>query len=91
MFKSASLKVVGETRLHCESCEQRVARVLGTLTGVQRVNAHANSQRIEVLFDPATLELATIVERLSMLGYTIETMENAAIPKGEQALLGQPK
>ena len=56
MFKAVSFRVIGDPRLHCESCEQRVVRVLKSLTGIQQVSADAASQRIEVLFDPAELE-----------------------------------
>ena len=81
MFKTASFRVICDPRLHCESCEQRVARVLKSLTGIQQVSADAMSQRIEVLFDPAKLEESAIVERLGLFGYTIETMRPAAHPK----------
>lgn len=73
MVKSVSLKVVGDPQLHCESCEQRVVRVLKTLAGVQQVSADASTQRIEVLLDPSQVKPATIVERLALLGYTTET------------------
>lgn len=81
MVKTVSYHVIGDPQLHCESCEQRVVRVLKTLTGIQQVSADAASQRIEVLFDPAKLEESAIVERLGLFGYTIETMRPAAHPK----------
>ncbi|TAL72042.1 MAG: cation transporter [Rhodanobacter sp.] len=73
MFKSVSLKVVGDPQLHCESCEQRVVRVLKTLAGVRQVSADASTQRIEVLLDPSQVKPETLVERLGLLGYTTET------------------
>ncbi len=84
MFKSVSLKVVGDPQLHCESCEQRVARVLKTLAGVQQVSADASTQRIEVLFDLAQVKPATIVERLGVLGYTTETAAPVAHAQMQQ-------
>lgn len=78
MFKTVSFRVIGDPRLHCESCEQRVVRVLTSLTGIRQVSADAASQRIEVLFDPAELEESAIVDRLGLLGYTTETAGPAA-------------
>ncbi len=69
MFKSVTFDVVGEQRLYCEACEQRVARLLTTLQGVGQVRARADGQRIEVLFDAAVLEPRSIAERLSEAGY----------------------
>ncbi|MBN8736353.1 MAG: heavy-metal-associated domain-containing protein [Xanthomonadales bacterium] len=90
MFKSASLKVVGASKLHCESCEQRVVRVLNALKGVERVRADASSQRIEILFDPGALATDAIVERLALLGYTTEPAERTAMDS-EQVTPGQPR
>lgn len=84
MLKSVSLKVVGDPQLHCESCEQRVIRVLKTLAGVRQVNADASTQRIEVLCDLAQAKPATIVERLGLLGYTTETTASLAHPPIQQ-------
>lgn len=84
MFKSVSLKVVGDPQLHCESCEQRVVRVLKTLAGIQQVSADASTQRIEVLLDPFQVKPATIVERLGLLGYTTETTAPMAHPRAQQ-------
>lgn len=89
MFKLASLKVIGDAKLHCESCEQRVARVLNTLEGVKQVSADAASQRIEVLFDPTVLKTAAIVERLGLLGYATEPAGPTASQGGERVARGQ--
>jgi len=69
MFKSITFEVIGDQRLHCESCEQRVQRLLKALEGVAQVRAHARNQRIEVLFDRAVLEPTAITERLGKAGY----------------------
>lgn len=84
MSKSISLRVVGDPQLHCESCEQRVARVLKSLTGIQQVRADAASQRIEVLFDPAQVGPSAIVERLDLLGYATETTRSATHPENSR-------
>lgn len=69
MLKSVTFEVTGEQRLHCEACEQRVARLLKTVEGVGQVRANADGQRIDVLFDAAVLDPASIAQRLSAAGY----------------------
>jgi copper chaperone len=69
MFKTITFEVIGDQRLHCETCEQRVERLLKALQGVGQVRAQAHNQRIEVLFDTAALEATAIAERLSKAGY----------------------
>ncbi len=69
MLKSMTFEVVGDQRLTCEGCEQRVERLLKTLQGVGQVRAQAHNQRIEVLFDAALLEANAIAERLGEAGY----------------------
>ena len=69
MYKSIAFEVIGEQQLHCESCEQRVGRLLEALPGVGQVRAQAHNQRIEGLFDASALEPAAIAERLAQVGY----------------------
>jgi copper chaperone len=69
MFKSITFEVIGDQRLHCESCENRVTRLLKAVEGVSKVRAQASNQRIEVLFDNAVLDNAAIADRLSAAGY----------------------
>lgn len=69
MFKSVTLEVTGDQRLNCEKCEQRVTRLLTTLPGVRQVRARALDQRIDVLFDTATLDGAALAARLCEAGY----------------------
>ena len=63
MLKSMTLEVVGNQPLVCESCEQRVERLLKNLDGVRHVHADAQNQRVEVLFDTARLETTAIADR----------------------------
>ena len=69
MFKSITFEVIGDQRLVCEGCEQRVESLLKSLQGVRKVRAQARKQRIEVLFDAAVLEATAIAERLGTAGY----------------------
>lgn len=72
MFKSVTLEVVGEQRLHCESCEQRVERMLTRVPGVNQVRVQARNQCIEVVFDSSALEVVSIAQRLGQAGYDIK-------------------
>ena len=69
MYKSVTFEVIGDQRLHCESCENRVTRLLKGVEGVSKVRAQARNQRIEVLFDNAVPDDTAIAERLSAAGY----------------------
>ena len=69
MFKSIIFEVVGDQQIYCESCEQRVERLLKGVQGVGQVRAQSKNQRIEVLFDSAVLETSAITERLGAAGY----------------------
>lgn len=76
MLQSVSFKVIGEPRLHCPSCEQRVARVLSGQPGVRQVRADASSQQIEVLFDNSTTEESAVAERIHLLGYSAKIISS---------------
>ncbi|MGQ0648354.1 MAG: heavy-metal-associated domain-containing protein [Gemmatimonadaceae bacterium] len=78
MLKSTTFEVIGEHRLACEGCENRVARLLEALKGVERVRARASSQRIDVQFDPAMLDTMTITERLRSAGYETQAAPSTA-------------
>lgn len=69
MFKSITFEVIGDQRLVCKGCEERVEHVLKTLQGVAQVRAQAHNQHIEVLFDAAVLEPNAIAERIGKAGY----------------------
>lgn len=69
MFKSITFEVIGDQRLVCAGCEERVEHMLKTLPGVAKVRAQARNQHIDVLFDAAMLDAAAIVERISKAGY----------------------
>ncbi len=69
MFKSVVFEVIGDQKLACEGCEERVEDLLKAMEGVRQVRAWARKQRIEVLFDATQLGTAAIAERLRDAGY----------------------
>ncbi len=78
MLKSITFEVVGNQRLTCEGCEQRVERLLRTLEGVRQIRAQARSQQIEVLYDAALLEAHAIAARLGEAGYQIRVASSTS-------------
>ena len=69
MLKSISFEVIGDNRIVCEGCEERIERLLKNLEGVDKVRAKSRNQRVEVLFDTTRLEADTIAEHLGNAGY----------------------
>lgn len=69
MLKTVTFEIIGDQRLACQGCEERVEDVLKTVQGVKQVRARARNQSIEVLFDTAVLESSAIAERLHLAGY----------------------
>ena len=80
MLKSITLEVIGDQRLVCEGCEQRVERMLKAVQGVGQVRARARNQRIEVLFDTAVVEPSAIAEQIRKAGYETRVNGSAADP-----------
>ncbi len=68
-MKAVTFEVVGDQRLHCESCELRVRRLLKNLPGIGQVRADSRTQRVEVLFDSAAVDVPAIADRLATAGY----------------------
>lgn len=69
MLKSVSFEIIGDQRIVCGGCEERIEGLLKNLEGVDKVRAKSRSQRVEVLFDATRLDADTIAERLGNAGY----------------------
>lgn len=68
-LKSETFEIVGDQKLHCEACENRVARLVKGIPGVVRVRAQASNQRVDVQFDADVLSPTSIADRLTQAGY----------------------
>ena len=66
---SVTFEVIGDQRLNCAACEQRVARLLKGVEGIGQVRAQADTQRIDVLFDAHLVDAHVIANRLQQAGY----------------------
>lgn len=69
MLKSITFEVIGDQRIVCGGCEERIEGLLKNLEGVDRARAKSRSQRVEVLFDATRLDAETIAKRLGNAGY----------------------
>ena len=69
MLKSITLEVVGNDRINCEGCEERVENALKKVPGISQIRARSSNQRIQVMFDPNVLDADAITERISTVGY----------------------
>ena len=76
MFKSITLEVIGDERLNCEGCEERVENALKKVPGVGIVRAHSSTQHIEVLFDSNLLDANAIAERVANVGYKTKVVSS---------------
>lgn len=69
MLKSITFEVIGDQRIVCGGCEERIEGLLKSLEGVDKVRAKARNQHVEVLFDATRLDANTITNRLGNAGY----------------------
>ncbi len=69
MVTAVTFSIIGQERLACEGCEQRVERLLKALSGIRQVRAKSSNQTVEVLFDTAVVNSIAISQRLEKAGY----------------------
>lgn len=86
MLKSITFEVTGPEKMHCEGCEQRVARLLKQLDGVGQVRAKSTDQKIAVLFDAGLVTPDAMARRLLEGGYE----SSVAAAPSESAQLQAP-
>ena len=58
--------------ISCGHCVATVKEAVGALAGVSRVEADADTQRVEVAFDPNRVSLAQIESALADAGYPVQ-------------------
>lgn len=71
MGRTVNFTVAGEEKIHCAGCEQRIANALRRLSGIQDVQASAQSQRVVVKLDPAQISPEQVRTKLEHLGYQV--------------------
>ncbi len=71
MTRTVDLTVTGGLKIHCAGCEQRIGTALRSLSGVQEVQASAQSQRVKVTMDTAQVSVDQVRSKLEELGYAV--------------------
>lgn len=71
MATNLEFSVTGEQKIHCDSCEQRIARALKRAPGIERVSASAKDQRISVLINPDRTTQEEVQAKLRDIGYDV--------------------
>lgn len=77
MLKSITLEVVGDDRLVCEGCEERVETALKKMPGISQVRAKSSNQRVQVMFDANVLDATAIAKRIATVGYETKIIDPA--------------
>ncbi len=57
--------------MHCDGCASRIEQALGHLEGVRQVKADHSAEQVEVAFDGAVLDEASIRARVEALGFEV--------------------
>ena len=71
-MNKSTYTVIGEQKINCTGCEQRIDNALRRLNGIQEVKASAQNQRVEVAYDPAQTDAEQVRARLEKLGYDVK-------------------
>ena len=72
MTQTIDLTVAGTQPIHCASCERRISNGLRRLAGVRSVQASSQTQRVQVIIDPAEVSTDQIRAKLEQLGFAAE-------------------
>lgn len=71
MATNLEFSVTGELKIHCQSCEERIARALKRVPGIGNVNASAKEQRISVSIDRDRITPEQVQAKLHEIGYDV--------------------
>ena len=86
MATNFQFSVIGEQKIHCSSCEERIVRVLKRVPGIQNVLASAGDQHIAVLVDPTRVTAGIVQAKLGEIGYEVAANRgNLGMPPAERA------
>jgi copper chaperone CopZ len=69
MAQTLEFVVVGEEKMYCAGCEQRVSNALHRLPGVREVQANATTQQVHVTVDLSQVDAEQVRAKLEQLGY----------------------
>lgn len=72
-----TFKVIGDQKIHCTGCEQRIGNALRRLDGVRDVKASFKTQEVAVTIDDARVEPEQLRAKLEQLGYEATSQGSA--------------
>ena len=72
MTQTVRYTVTGEQKIHCAGCEERIRNALRRLSGIQDVQASAETQHVVVSFDPARVTPDQVRAKLEWIGYRVQ-------------------
>jgi len=72
MKKNLNFMVVGETKINCAGCEERIGKALKRLPGIEQVQASAQTQQVKVVVDSSQTTPDQVRTKLEQLGYTLK-------------------
>ncbi len=62
-------KTFNVSGVHCEGCEQRIARAISQMSGVRSVTASHAVQEVEVTLDSTRTSVREVAEKLEFIGF----------------------
>lgn len=73
-------------RMHCESCEKKIRRVLQFEKGMKDIQFDLEKNTILIVFDPTKTSLEKLATKLEKIGYEIEVTDESGrpLPKKEK-------
>lgn len=71
MATNLEFNVTGEQKIHCASCEERIARALKRVPGINSVSASAKDQHISVSIDTDRTTPEEVQAKLHDIGYDV--------------------
>lgn len=74
MAQTVDFVVVGEHKIFCLGCEQRVGNALRRLAGVREVRASFQTQRVVVTIDPDQVDAEQLRAKLEHLGHQVRPL-----------------
>lgn len=75
MTRPVDFTVLGEEKIHCAGCEERIGDELRELPGVHDVRASAQTQHVVVMIDSTEVAPEQIRVKLAQLGYQVTLQE----------------
>jgi copper chaperone len=69
MAQTLEFVIVGDEKVYCSGCEQRVSKAMRRLPGLREVQADATTQHVRVTVGLSQVEAGQVQAELEQLGY----------------------